>query len=62
MSYSQIITRFSWIFPIRHKSEVFTHFQNFLAFVENRFSTTIKYFQSDGGKAYDNYSFHNLCA
>lgn len=54
-------TRYSWIYPMRKKSEVFTHFQTFLAVVKNIFNSTVKYFQSDGGTEYVNISFSTLC-
>lgn len=54
-------TRYSWIYPMRKKSEVFTHFQTFLAIVKNIFNGSVKYFQSDGGTEYVNLSFSTLC-
>ncbi|KAB2629407.1 hypothetical protein D8674_034202 [Pyrus ussuriensis x Pyrus communis] len=55
-------TRYTWIYPMRNKSEVFTHFNTFLTLIYNQFSTMVKIFQSDGGKEYDNLSFRTLCA
>ena len=54
-------TRYSWIYPMRQKSEVFSHFQTFLAMVKNIFNSSIKYFQSDSGTEYVNHSFSSLC-
>lgn len=47
-------SRYSWIFPMKRKSEVFTHFKSFLATIKNIFKKSIKYFQSDGGTEYVN--------
>jgi hypothetical protein len=55
-------TRYTWIYPMRKKSEVFNHFNNFITFIFNQFSTMVKILQSDGGKEYDNLSFRQLCA
>lgn len=45
-------TRFTWIFPVRCKSELFTHFLTFKRLVENQFSKTIKVLRSDCGGEY----------
>ncbi|KFL89552.1 hypothetical protein AmDm5_1575 [Acetobacter malorum] len=45
-------TRFTWIFPLRNKSEVFQVFVHFHAFISTQFSTSVKTFQSDGGGEY----------
>jgi transposase InsO family protein len=55
-------TRYSWIFPIRLKSKVFGHFSTFAMYVKTRFSLSIKQFQSDGEKEYDNLQFKQFCA
>jgi transposase InsO family protein len=55
-------TRYSWIFPMRLKSEVFGHFSTFAMYVKTQFSLSIKQFQSDGGKEYDNLQFKQFCA
>ncbi|CAL9000175.1 unnamed protein product [Prunus brigantina] len=55
-------TRFSWIFPMRLKSEVFHHFSTFVSYVETQFSMPVKQFQSDGGKEFDNGNFKQFCA
>ncbi|CAL8992400.1 unnamed protein product [Prunus brigantina] len=55
-------TRYSWIFPMRLKSEVFGHFSTFVTYVRNHFSISLKTFQSDGGKEFDNSQFCHFCA
>lgn len=51
-------TRFSWIYPLRAKSEVYSKFCVFQQLVENLFDAKIKMFQSDGGREFDNSMFH----
>ena len=46
-------SRFTWIYPLYHKSEVFEHFVKFKILVENQFSSKIKQFQSDEGSEYN---------
>jgi hypothetical protein len=41
-------SRFTWIFPLKQKSDVFVCFIKFKCLVENLLSTKIKHFQSDG--------------
>ncbi|KAF5199311.1 Retrovirus-related pol polyprotein from transposon tnt 1-94 [Thalictrum thalictroides] len=54
-------TRYTWIFPMRNKNEVLTHFQTFLDRVRNIFNSTTHYFQSDGGGEYVNNLFTAFC-
>jgi len=44
---------------MKQKSEVFTHFCDFQALVENLFNCNIKMFQSDRGLEFDNSSMKN---
>ncbi|PKU81996.1 Retrovirus-related Pol polyprotein from transposon TNT 1-94 [Dendrobium catenatum] len=50
-------TRFTWLFPLKHKSEVTTVFKSFKIFVENSFSCKIKSLRTDGGGEYLNTAF-----
>jgi len=45
-------SRYSWIFPMHYKSEVFDIFVKFKTPVENMFSSKIKALQSNGGEEY----------
>jgi hypothetical protein len=45
-------SRFTWIFPLKQKSDVFVCLIKFKCLVENFLSTKIKHFQSDGGGEY----------
>ena len=42
-------SRFSWMFPLYHKSDTFNAFVKFKCYVENQLSTKIKALQSEGG-------------
>ncbi|KAL5703600.1 hypothetical protein ACHQM5_022129 [Ranunculus cassubicifolius] len=54
-------SRFTWVYPMRRKSEMPSHFENFLNLIKNQFNTTIKLFQSDGGTEYVNQTVSTLC-
>jgi hypothetical protein len=53
-------SRFTWIYPLYHKSEVFEKFVKFKLLVENQFSTKIKQMQSDGGGEYNSLHFQSF--
>ncbi|CAH9077265.1 unnamed protein product [Cuscuta europaea] len=59
VSFIDDFSRFTWVYPMHKKSEVFTHFCNFQNLVENLFDCKIKCFQSDGGGEFVNSSFQN---
>jgi len=50
-------SRFTWLYPILYKSEVFQCFVKFKLLVENLFTTKIKQFQSDNGGEYTSKQF-----
>jgi len=50
-------SRFTWIYPIKQKSEVYTVICNFKSLVENLFNCRIQMFQTDGG---DETSMHDF--
>lgn len=47
-------SRYTWLYPLKRKSEVYDKFCSFHKMVENLFDRKIKYFQSDGGLEFDN--------
>lgn len=53
-------SRFSWLFPIKFKSDVFSCFMKFKCYAENLLSTKIKFFQSDGGGEYTSNQFKDF--
>ena len=42
-------TRFSWLFPIKLKSDFYHVFENFCTLVENQFNTFVKILRTNGG-------------
>ena len=42
-------SRFTWVYFLHYKSDVFDAFQTFMAYVETQFSTRIKILQFDSG-------------
>lgn len=55
------ISHFVWVYPLRHKSDVFAKFVHFRQYVKNQFKTEIQSFQCDNGGEYNNNQFHQLC-
>jgi hypothetical protein len=53
-------SRFTWIYPLYNKSEVFDSFVKFKLLVENQFSSKIKQLQSDGGGEYMSNHFQSF--
>ncbi|KAJ9544952.1 hypothetical protein OSB04_024659 [Centaurea solstitialis] len=47
-------SHFLWVFPLRAKSEVFSTFKMFRAYVLNQFKTDIQLFQCDNGREFNN--------
>ena len=55
-------SRFTWIYPLKFKSEALNVFKLFKTQVENQFQTTIKKLQSDWGGEYRPFTeFLNQC-
>ncbi|KAJ9564516.1 hypothetical protein OSB04_000482 [Centaurea solstitialis] len=50
-------SHFLWVFPLRAKSEVFSVFKTFRAYVLNQFKTDIQLFQCDNGREFKNQPF-----
>lgn len=46
--------------PYQKKSDAFSKFLHFRAYVQNQFQTDIQTFQCDNGKEYGNHQFHQL--
>ena len=47
-------TRVTWVFLLKHKSEVNNVFQNFFSLIKNQFGASIKKLRSDNRKEYFN--------
>lgn len=50
-------TRFTWVYFLRSKSEVFSVFKTFVAYVETQFSSNIRVLRSDSGGEYMSHDF-----
>ncbi|MCO5570768.1 hypothetical protein L7F22_045195 [Adiantum nelumboides] len=49
-----------WVYFMKEKSEVFTHFQNFKAMVEKQIGNFVQCLRSDGGGEYFSNEFNNF--
>ena len=52
-------SRFTWFYPLKHKTNFYQTFINFQSLVENQFSTKIRIFQSDGGREFISKNLHS---
>ena len=50
-------SRYSWIFNMKHHSELLEVYSNFAKMVETQFSKRIKIFRSDNALKYTQYAF-----
>ena len=50
-------SRYSWIFPMKSRSEILPIYNNFAKMVETQFSKRIKTFRSDNALEYTQYAF-----
>ncbi|XP_020114487.1 uncharacterized protein LOC109728471 isoform X3 [Ananas comosus] len=55
-------SRFSWLYLLKFKHEVFDKFFEFKKMVENIFHSSIKIFQSDNGTEFVNDKFSSFCS
>ena len=53
-------SRYSWIFNMKHHSELLQVYSNFAKMVETQFSKHIKIFQSDNALEYTQYAFQAI--
>ena len=53
-------SRYSWIFPMKSRSEILPIYNNFAKMVETQFSKHIKTFRSDNAFEYTQYAFQAL--
>ncbi|KAG7542778.1 GAG-pre-integrase domain [Arabidopsis thaliana x Arabidopsis arenosa] len=52
-------SQYLWVYPLRRKSEVFSKFLHFTAYIANQFQSKIQSFQCDNGGEYNNAQFQN---
>ena len=50
-------SRYTWLYPLKKKSEFYECFLKFQRFVENHSERKIKTFQSEGGGEFNSYFF-----
>lgn len=55
-------TRFTWFYPLKHKSDFYSVFVNFKIIVEKQFDKPIKILQCDGGGEFSKTEFLNFLA
>ncbi|KAG8485451.1 hypothetical protein CXB51_021502 [Gossypium anomalum] len=55
------LTRFSWVYFLKQKSEVFDAFSRFKALIENQLGCKIKALRTDNGTEYLSKKFQKLC-
>ncbi|GJY37857.1 ribonuclease H-like domain-containing protein [Tanacetum coccineum] len=53
-------SHYVWIYPLKHKSDMFSKFFHFRNYVKNQFQQEIKSFQCDHGGEFDNNQLHTL--
>ena len=56
-----IFTRYTWVFFLVDKSDVFATFKTFIKRIHNEFKTTIKKVRSDKGSEFKNTRIDELC-
>ena len=54
-------SRYTWVYFLKQKSEVFEHFQDFKTFVEKQSGNIIKVLRTDNGGEYVNHRFEKFC-
>jgi hypothetical protein len=53
---------YTWLYLLKHKSDVFIVFKDLCAFIKNKFGNTIKVLRSDNGTEYVNQEFEQFLA
>ncbi|PKU68003.1 Retrovirus-related Pol polyprotein from transposon TNT 1-94 [Dendrobium catenatum] len=61
VSFIDDFSKYTWIYPLVHKSEVFSKFIEFQKFVERQFNKTIQIIRTDNGGEYVNKQFQTHC-
>jgi transposase InsO family protein len=60
VTFIDCFSRFTWLYLIKRKSDVFSVFKDLHALIQNQFGTTIKILRSDNGTEYVNHEFENF--
>ena len=62
VSFIDAYSRFTWFFPLKHKSQVLSSFMHFKNTMENLLGITITNFRTDYGGEYSKNSFQSFCS
>jgi hypothetical protein len=62
VSFIDDFSRFTWFFPLKHKSEVLPTFIHFKSTIENLLSHKLKIIRTDCGGEYTDTAFQNFCS
>ena len=54
-------SRYTWVYPMRRKNEVLSHFQKLVAMIKTIFHGSVQHLQSDNGTEYVNKAFTQFC-
>ena len=55
-------SRFTWLFLLKHKTEVLSVFKHFKSMVETQFNSKLKILRTDTGSEYINNDFKSFCS
>jgi len=61
VSFIDDFSRRTWVYFLRHKSEVFSKFKEFKALVENQTNKKIKVLRTDNGGEFCSREFEQFC-
>ena len=62
VSFIDDFSRFTWFFPLKHKSKVLPTFIHFKSTIENLLSHKLKIIRTDYGGEYTDIAFQNFCS
>jgi len=57
VTFIDCFSRYTWLYLLKHKSDVFSVFKDLNALIENQFGSTIKILRTDNGTEYMNLEF-----
>jgi hypothetical protein len=60
MTFIDCYSHMTWIYLMKHKSEVLQCFQNFCSLVENQYDARVKVLRTDNGTEHMNNEFGNF--
>lgn len=54
VTFTNDFSRYTWLYMLKHKSDIFAVFKDFYVLIKNEYGNTIKAFHLDNGKEYVN--------